>query len=155
LEEDLDPLLKIKDVAATACRGGIFNIYSDSNGEYIPRSTTPSSQSRKGLGDEGTTARRAAPALENHSQPDGHTESFSGSHLGLTIISTPQGCFVYWQGFEPSELLDYESRLVAFTQELPSRRVDLSLPSRKKEKVAQSYSTIAVQLTTRRIIKSA
>jgi hypothetical protein len=26
---------------------------------------------------------------------------------------------VYWKGFETSELLDYESRLVAFTQELP------------------------------------
>jgi hypothetical protein len=26
---------------------------------------------------------------------------------------------VYWKGFEPSELLDYESRLVAFMQELP------------------------------------
>jgi hypothetical protein len=26
---------------------------------------------------------------------------------------------VYWKGFEPSELLDYESRLMAFTQELP------------------------------------
>jgi hypothetical protein len=26
---------------------------------------------------------------------------------------------VYWKGFEPSELLDYESRLVAFTLELP------------------------------------
>ena len=26
---------------------------------------------------------------------------------------------MYWKGFEPSELLDYESRLVAFTQELP------------------------------------
>jgi hypothetical protein len=25
---------------------------------------------------------------------------------------------VYWKGFEPSELLDYESHLVAFTQEL-------------------------------------
>jgi hypothetical protein len=25
---------------------------------------------------------------------------------------------VYWKGFEPSELLDYESRLVAFTKEL-------------------------------------
>jgi hypothetical protein len=31
----------------------------------------------------------------------------------------PQGHFVYWKGFEPSELLDYESRLVAFMQELP------------------------------------
>jgi hypothetical protein len=26
---------------------------------------------------------------------------------------------VYWKGLEPSELLDYESRLVAFMQELP------------------------------------
>jgi hypothetical protein len=26
---------------------------------------------------------------------------------------------VYWKGFEPSELLDNESYLVAFTQELP------------------------------------
>jgi hypothetical protein len=26
---------------------------------------------------------------------------------------------VYWKGFEPSELLDYESRLVAFMKELP------------------------------------
>jgi hypothetical protein len=60
-----------------------------------------------------------APALENHSQPDGHTESFSGSHLGLTITSTLEGRFMYWKGFQPSEWLHYESRLVAFTQELP------------------------------------
>jgi hypothetical protein len=26
---------------------------------------------------------------------------------------------VYWKGFEPSELLNYESRLVAFTLKLP------------------------------------
>jgi hypothetical protein len=26
---------------------------------------------------------------------------------------------MYWKGYEPSELLDYESCLVAFTQELP------------------------------------
>jgi hypothetical protein len=26
---------------------------------------------------------------------------------------------VYWKGFEPSDLLDYESRLVAFMQGLP------------------------------------
>jgi hypothetical protein len=116
LEEDSDLLLKIKDLGATAYRGGpVFDIYSDSNEEYSPRSTKPSCQSREGLRDEGATAHRAAPALENHSQPDGHTESFSGSPLGLTITSTPQGRFVYWKGFEPSELLDYESCLVAFT----------------------------------------
>jgi hypothetical protein len=26
---------------------------------------------------------------------------------------------MYWKSFEPSELYDYESRLVAFMQELP------------------------------------
>jgi hypothetical protein len=30
-----------------------------------------------------------------------------------------QGRFAYWKGLEPSELLDYDSCLVAFTQELP------------------------------------
>jgi hypothetical protein len=99
--------------------GGIFDFYSDSNEEYSPCSTTPSSQSREGLGDEGATTHRAAPALENHSQPDNHTKLFSGSHLGLTITSTPQGRFMYGKSFELSELLDYESHLVAFMQELP------------------------------------
>jgi hypothetical protein len=120
LDEDLDLLLKIKDVGATACRGPpIFDIHSDSNEEYSPCNITPSSRSREGLGNEGATARRAAPALEKHSRPDGHTEVFSSSHLGLSITSMPQCHFVYWKGFEPSKLLDYDSRLVAFTQELP------------------------------------
>jgi hypothetical protein len=30
----------------------------------------------------------------------------------------PQGRFVYWKGLEPSELLEYDSRLMAFTQQL-------------------------------------
>jgi hypothetical protein len=120
LEEDLDLLLKIKNVGATASREApIFDIYSNSNEGYSPCSTTPSSQIQKGHGDEGATSRRVALALENHSQPDSHTESFSGSFLSLTITSTPQGRFMYLKGFESSELLDYESRLVAFTQELP------------------------------------
>jgi hypothetical protein len=112
--EDLDLLLKIKDVGATAYwKAPIFDIHSNSNEEYSPCSTTPSSRSR-GLRDEGATAHQAAPALKSYLQPDGHTETFSGSLLGLTITSTPQGHFVYWNGFEPSELLNYESRLVAF-----------------------------------------
>jgi hypothetical protein len=116
----LDLLLKIKDMGAIACREApVFDIYSDSDEEYSLCSTTTSSRTRKGLGDEGAATRRAAPTLENHSQPDGHTEIFSGSLLGLTITSTLQGRFVYWKGFEPSELFDCKSRLVAFTQELP------------------------------------
>jgi hypothetical protein len=41
-----------------------------------------------------------------------------GSHLRLTITSTQQGWFVYWKGLQPSELLEYDSHLVAFTHEL-------------------------------------
>jgi hypothetical protein len=70
------------------------------------------------LGDEGATTCREAPVSDNYSESDDDPESFSGSHLGLTITSTPQGRFVYWKGLEPSELLEYDSRLVAFTQEL-------------------------------------
>jgi hypothetical protein len=137
LEEDLDLLLKIKDVGATACRVASFSdIHSDSNEEYSLRSTTSSSRSREGVGDEGATGRQAAPTLENHSQPNGHTHSFSSSLLGLTITSMPQGRFKYWKGFEPSDLLNYESRLVAFMQELPFQEGRPSLPLRKKEKVA-------------------
>jgi hypothetical protein len=95
LEEDLDLLLQIEDVGATAGReAAIFDIYSDSDEEYSMFGTTSLSQIRKGLRDEGATTRRADPALENHSQPDGHIENFSGSFLGLTITSTPQGCFM-------------------------------------------------------------
>jgi hypothetical protein len=116
LEEDLDLLLQIKDVGTTAgWEAPIFDIYSNSNEEYSMCGTTSLSRIRKGLGVEGATTRRAASTLENHSQPDNHTKTFSGSFLGLTITSTPQGHFVYWKGFEPSKLLDYESRLVAFT----------------------------------------
>jgi hypothetical protein len=96
LEEDLDLLLKIKDVGATACRAApVFDTFSDTNEEYSQCSTAPSSQFRKGLGDKGVTACQAASALENHLQPDGHIEMFSGILLGLTITSMPQGRFVY------------------------------------------------------------
>jgi hypothetical protein len=71
------------------------------------------------LGDEGATACPETPVFDNHSDSDDNPESFSGSHLGLTIMSTPQGRFVCWKGLEPSKLLEYDFRLVAFTQELP------------------------------------
>jgi hypothetical protein len=99
--------------------GGVFDNYSDSDKKYLLTSTTSSSRSSGGLEDEGATACREAPVLDNHSQPDDHLEYFSGSHLGLTITSTPQGRFVYWKGLVPSELLEYDSRLVAFMLELP------------------------------------
>jgi hypothetical protein len=77
LEEDLDLLLKIKDVGATVCGAApIFDTHSDSNEEYSPRSTTPSSRARKGLGDEGVTTCRGALALENHSQPEATPKHF-------------------------------------------------------------------------------
>jgi hypothetical protein len=71
------------------------------------------------IGDEGAIAFRGFPIFDNYSDSDEDPESFSGSHLGLTITTTPQGRFVYSKVMEPSELLEYDSRLVAFTQELP------------------------------------
>jgi hypothetical protein len=62
---------------------------------------------------------------------------------------------VYWKGFEPSKLLDYDSRLVTFTQELSFQEGRPLSSITEKEYVTQSYSTIALGLITRRIIKSA
>jgi hypothetical protein len=96
-----------------------FDNYSDSGEKYSLTSTVPSSWSLERLGDKGATTYREAPVLNNHSKSDDDPESFSGNHLGLTITSMPQGHFVYWNGLEPSELLEYDSRLVAFMQEIP------------------------------------
>jgi hypothetical protein len=77
LEENLNLLLNIKDVGATACRGApIFDTYSDSNKEYSPRSTTPSSRFRKGLGDEGVTACWATPPLKTNRNPTAPPKHF-------------------------------------------------------------------------------
>jgi hypothetical protein len=97
---------------------------------------------------------RPPPPLENHPQPDGHSKSFLGSHLGLTITSKPQGCFAYWRALSPPNYLIASPALWPSSRNYPSRRVDPFLPLRKKEKVAQSHSTTALGLTTSRIIKS-
>jgi hypothetical protein len=73
------------------------------------------------IGDEGATACRETPIFDNYSDSDNNPEFFSESHLGLTITTMPQGRFVYWKGMDPSELLEYDSRLMAFTHELPSQ----------------------------------
>jgi hypothetical protein len=92
----------------------IFDNYSNSDGKHSLTSTMPSSWSLGELEDKGATACREAPVLDNHLESN-DSESFSGNHLGLTIMSTLQGHFVYWKGLEPSELLEYDSRLVVFT----------------------------------------
>jgi hypothetical protein len=71
------------------------------------------------IGEGGATACREGLSSTSIRNSDDDFEPFSGSHLGLTITSTPQGRFVYRKGMEPSELLEYDSRLVAFIQELP------------------------------------
>jgi hypothetical protein len=38
---------------------------------------------------------------------------------GLIITSTPEGCFVYWNGMKLSDLLEAEDRLVAHLEPLP------------------------------------
>jgi hypothetical protein len=70
LEENLDLLLKLKDVGATVCWvAPIFDNYLDFNKKYSSISTTPSSQSRGGLGNEGATACRGAPLLTTTHNP--------------------------------------------------------------------------------------
>jgi hypothetical protein len=71
------------------------------------------------IGEEGATACREAPVFDKYSDSDDNPESLSASHMGLNITTTLQGRFVYWKGMEPSELLEYDSHLVVFTQELP------------------------------------
>jgi hypothetical protein len=46
------------------------------------------------IGDEGATACRGAPILDNYSDSDDNPESFLGSHLGLAVTTTPQDLFV-------------------------------------------------------------
>jgi hypothetical protein len=106
-----------------------------------------------------TTQRRGSHRLSGGpcsqqplTKPDDHPESFPGSHLGLTITSMLQGHFVYWKGLEPSELLEYDSYFVAFMQERPFQEGKPLSP--KGERAAQSYSSIAIRLTTCWIIKS-
>jgi hypothetical protein len=55
------------------------------------------------IGDEDATAYREAPIFNKYTDLDGDSEPSMGSHLGLTITSTPQGRFLYWNGMEPSE----------------------------------------------------
>jgi hypothetical protein len=46
---------------------------------------------------EDTTACGGRPIFDNYSDSDDNPESFSGSHLGLTITTTPPGWLVYWK----------------------------------------------------------
>jgi hypothetical protein len=120
LEKYLDRLFKIRDERATACRPpppAVLDHDSDSNKEN-PSITI---SGRGGLEHGGATAYREALVLVIHSQPDDYSEPFSGSHPGLTITSTPQGCFRYWKDLEPSEVLKFGSRLVA---QSTLRRID-------------------------------
>jgi hypothetical protein len=78
--------------------------------------------------DAGATACREAPVFNKYSDSDDDSKTFPGCHLGLAITSTPQDRFVYWMGMEPSELLEYDSRVVAFIQELPFQEGKLLSP---------------------------
>jgi hypothetical protein len=84
-------------------------------------------------GDVGATTYRECPIFDKYSDSDEDPKTFPGCHLGLTITSTPQAWFVYWKGMEPSELLEYDSRLLAFTQELPFQEGNPLSPIIKEE----------------------
>jgi hypothetical protein len=89
------------------------------------------------IGDARATSCREAPVFDKHSNSDDDSKTFLGCHLGLTITSTPQCWFVYWKGMEHSKLLEYDSRLVAFTQELPFQKGKPLSPILEREKVGQ------------------
>jgi hypothetical protein len=72
------------------------------------------------IGKDEATACREAPIFDDYdSDSDDAALPFMGSHQGLMITSTPQGCFVYWKGKKPSELLRDDARLVAHLDTLP------------------------------------
>jgi hypothetical protein len=71
------------------------------------------------IGDEGATACREALIFDKYSNSDDDSEISPSCRLVLTITSTPQDRFVYWKGMEPSELIKFDSHLMAFIKELP------------------------------------
>jgi hypothetical protein len=52
------------------------------------------------IGEEDATACREAPIFDKYKDLDDDPEPSTGSHLGLTITSTPEGRFMYWNGLE-------------------------------------------------------
>ena len=73
------------------------------------------------IGEGEATACREAPIFHSYSDSDDDSALAMGSHLGFNHhISTPQGRFVYWKGFEPAELL-HDSHLVADDDITPFR----------------------------------
>ena len=51
--------------------------------------------------------------------PGNQSVTIVGQHLGLTIATTPNVHYLYWEGMEPLELFGYDSRLVAYLLDLP------------------------------------
>jgi hypothetical protein len=105
----------------------------------------------RGLEDGGATACREAPVLGIHLQPEDFSKSFSGNHPGLTITSMLQGRFVYWKGLEPSELLEFDSRLVAQStlQHIDSREPEDFDYFAQLHLTSQHRRATATTLTTR------
>jgi hypothetical protein len=61
---------------------------------------------------------------------------------------------VYWKGTKPSELLDYDSRFVAFMQELPFQEGKPLSSISKEGDDSTELLEYSHRLTTRRIVKS-
>ena len=71
-----------------------------------------------GIAEKETTACREAPIFDSYPDSDDESTLSLANNLSLTITTTPRGRFVYWKGFEPTELLN-DPRLIAYIPDLP------------------------------------
>ena len=71
--------------------------------------------------DQEATACREAPIFDSYPDLDDEFDLELANCPGLTIVATPQGHFLYWQGSGPAKLLD-NARLVACLQDLPYQK---------------------------------
>jgi hypothetical protein len=100
------------------------------------------------------TACWEAPIFNKYSDSDDDSEPSIGSHLDMTITSTPQARFVYWKGMEPSELLDDSTHLVAYIQELPYEEGRPLASITEGEATPYWLTTAPALVSTRRSAKS-
>jgi hypothetical protein len=110
---------------------------------------------RKGLKHEGVTACQAAPPLKTNRNPTATLNCFRVAFWVQPSLQHCKDVSCTGRALSPLNYTITSPALWPSCRNYPSSRVDLLLQSWNKEKVARSYSTTAVRLTTRRIIKSA
>jgi hypothetical protein len=83
--------------------------------------------------------------IESESEPNTTEEPLSGPAAGLVITSTTTGRFVHWPDRKPANLIDNDSRCVAYLEILPFQEGTPLAPNEDKHtptKVATTYSSL-------------